>query len=245
MIIEWLDVVLLVGAYLLGAIPNGWVIARLWKHIDIRDYGSGNVGASNVLRHVGRRAAVMVALGDILKGFIPPIVAVALGRSLEVVVLAGLITIIGHNWSVFLRFSGGRGVATLGGAMLAVAIGSGEPVAFLAAVLVVVVGIAVHLAAPATLAAALIATALTIFLPDPALLTSAWIGATLLLIGKRLLGNPPRPGLPAPRVTPEVLWNRLIYDRDVRDAEAWVSREPHPPGPADETPVELGQPQAR
>jgi len=128
MIVEWVDVVLLVGAYLLGAIPNGWVIARLWKHIDIRDYGSGNVGASNVLRHVGRRAAVMVAVGDILKGFIPPMVAVALGRPLEIVVLAGLSAIIGHNWSVFLRFSGGRGVATMGGAMLAIAVGSGEPV---------------------------------------------------------------------------------------------------------------------
>src|SRR5689334_15894316 len=136
-----LDLAVLLGAYLLGAIPNGWVVARLWKHIDIRDYGSGNVGASNVLRHVGKRAAVMVALGDILKGFIPPMVAVGLGRPLEVVVLAGLIAIIGHNWSVLLRFSGGRGVATTGGAMLALAVGAREPIAFVAAVLVVFVGI--------------------------------------------------------------------------------------------------------
>jgi acyl-phosphate glycerol 3-phosphate acyltransferase len=179
-----------------------------------------------VLRHVGRRAAVVVAFGDILKGFIPPIVAVALGRSLEVVVLAGLLTIIGHNWSVFLRFSGGRGVATLGGAMLALAVGVREPLAFVAAVIVVVVGILIEQAAPATLAATLLAIGITFFLPDPELITGAWVGATILLILKRLLGNPPRPGLPPTRITPSVLWNRLLFDRDIRDATAWVNRHP-------------------
>jgi glycerol-3-phosphate acyltransferase PlsY len=253
---DWLDLLLLAGAYLLGAIPNGWIVARLWKHIDIRDYGSGNVGASNVLRHVGRRAAVMVALGDIVKGFVPPMVAVLLGRPLEVAVAAGLVAIIGHNWSIFLRFSGGRGVATLGGAMLAIAVGSQDLLAFVVAVVVVVVGIAMEQAAPATLAAALVATILTAFLPDPALLTPAWIGATLLLLIKRLLGNPPRPGLPPTKITPAVLWNRLIYDRDLRDAAAWINRHPlEPPddaasplsgvgrpGGAD---IELGNPRTR
>jgi glycerol-3-phosphate acyltransferase PlsY len=226
MAIEALDVAIIIGAYLLGAVPNGWVIARLWKHIDIRDYGSGNVGASNVYRHVGKRAAAMVALGDIGKGFIPAFVAFALGRPLEVAVAAGLATIIGHNWSIFLRFSGGRGVATLGGAMLALAVGVGEPLAFLAAVIVVVVGIVIEQAAPATLAATLLAIILTLFLPDPEWLTAAWVGATILLILKRLLGNPPRPGLPPPRITPSVLGNRLLFDRDIRDATAWVNRHP-------------------
>jgi glycerol-3-phosphate acyltransferase PlsY len=226
MTIEWVDVLLVLGAYLLGAIPNAWVVARLWKHIDIRDYGSGNVGASNVLRTVGRRAAIIVALGDILKGFLVPMLAFGLERSLAVATIAGLAAIIGHNWSVFLRFSGGRGVATLGGAMLALAVGTREPLAFVAAVLVVAVGILIEQAAPATLAAALLATALTVLLPDPKLLTWAWAGATLLLIVKRLLGNPHRPGLAPIPVTPGVLLNRLVYDRDIRDAEAWVSRHP-------------------
>jgi glycerol-3-phosphate acyltransferase PlsY len=226
MAIDLLDVAIIIGAYLLGAVPNGWVVARLWKHIDIRDYGSGNVGASNVYRHVGKRAAIAVALGDIGKGFVPTFVAFTLNRPLEIAVLAGLATIAGHNWSVFLRFSGGRGVATLGGAMLALAVGVREPLAFVAAVIVVVVGILIEQAAPATLAAALLAILITLFLPDPELITGAWVGATLLLILKRLLGNPPRPGLPPARITPSVLWNRLLYDRDIRDAAAWVNRHP-------------------
>lgn len=226
MAIEALDVALIIGAYLLGSIPNGWVVARLWKHIDIRDYGSGNVGASNVFRHVGKRAAAMVALGDIGKGFIPAALAFALNRPLEVAVAAGLATIIGHNWSVFLRFSGGRGVATLGGAMLALAVGVQEPLAFLAAVIVVVVGIVIEQAAPATLAATFLAIVITLFLPDPEWLTAAWAGATILLILKRLLGNPPRHDLPPIRVTPGVLWNRFLFDRDIRDAQAWVNRHP-------------------
>jgi glycerol-3-phosphate acyltransferase PlsY len=226
MAIEALDIVIVIGAYLLGALPNGWVVARLWKHIDIRDYGSGNVGASNVYRHVGKRAAAMVALGDIGKGFIPTFLAFVLYRPLEVAVAAGLATILGHNWSIFLRFSGGRGVATLGGAMLALAVGVGEPLAFVAAVLVMVVGIVIEQAAPATLAATLLAIAHTLFLPDPEWLTAAWVGATVLLILKRLLGNPPRHELPPIRVTPSVLANRLIFDRDIRDATAWVNRHP-------------------
>ncbi len=226
MVIDALDVAIIIGAYLLGSVPNGWVVARLWKHIDIRDYGSGNVGASNVFRHVGKRAAAAVALGDIGKGFIPAAVAFALGRPLEIAVAAGLATIIGHNWSIFLRLSGGRGVATLGGAMLALAVGVREPLAFLAAVIVVVVGILIEQAAPATLAAALLAIIITLFLPDPDLITTAWVGATILLLLKRLLGNPPRPGIPPVPVTPAVLWNRFLYDRDIRDAVAWVNRHP-------------------
>jgi hypothetical protein len=119
--------------------------------------------------------------------------------------------------------------------MLALAVGTQEPLAFVAAVLVVVVGIVIEQAAPATLAAALLATALTLFLPDPGLLTWAWAGATVLLVVKRLLGNPPRPGLAPIPVTPVVLGNRLVYDRDIRDAEAWVNR--HPAGSPAEAPV--------
>jgi glycerol-3-phosphate acyltransferase PlsY len=168
----------------------------------------------------------MVALGDIGKGFVPTFLAFVLNRPLEVAVAAGLATILGHNWSVFLRFSGGRGVATLGGAMLALAVGVGEPLAFVAAVIVVVVGIVIEQAAPATLTATLLAIALTLFLPDPEWLTAAWVGATILLIVKRLLGNPPRPGQPPTRITPSVLGNRLLFDRDIRDAVAWVNRHP-------------------
>ena len=243
MIWEWIDAGLIGAGYVLGSIPTAYLVARIFKQIDIRDYGSGNVGASNVLRHVGKRAAALVILGDVGKGFLPPIVAIALDRPLEVVVTAGLAAIAGHNWSIFLRFSGGRGVATLVGAMLA--LGFREPVAFLAAFLV---GVVIEQAAPATLAAALLATGLTIVLPTSPPVAWAWLGATGLLVLKRLLGNPPRPDQPPRRVTWRVVGNRLLFDRDVRSAAAWVGRTPGgSPGSAarathEENDAELGHP---
>lgn len=107
------------AAYLLGAIPFGLIIARLQRGIDIRDHGSGNIGTSNVLRTLGRRAALLTLGGDLMKGY----VSVLLGRLFEVpepwLVAAGVAAIIGHNWPAYVGFRGGKGVATSFGAALA------------------------------------------------------------------------------------------------------------------------------
>ncbi|KJU82341.1 membrane protein containing DUF205 [Candidatus Magnetobacterium bavaricum] len=105
------DIVLCVGAFLTGSVPFGLLIARA-KGIDLRTVGSGNIGATNVLRNVGKLPALFTLLADIFKGTI----FIALGRYLVVGVVAegiiGLCAILGHIFSVFLALKGGKGVAT-------------------------------------------------------------------------------------------------------------------------------------
>ncbi|MEE8353900.1 MAG: glycerol-3-phosphate 1-O-acyltransferase PlsY [Dehalococcoidales bacterium] len=131
-----------VVGYLMGSIPVGVVVSRLTAKVDVRDYGSGMTGTTNVLRTAGRKAAVLVVAGDLLKGALAVVFAgLIVGNGYLQVgafgldagvgrVLAALAAVIGHNWSVFLGFRGGRGVATYFGGMAAlvpaVAIFGGE-----------------------------------------------------------------------------------------------------------------------
>jgi glycerol-3-phosphate acyltransferase PlsY len=126
--------------YLLGAIPFGLVIGRLTRGIDLREYGSHRTGATNALRTLGLRAAAAVFVLDVAKG----VAAVLLARLLFAddplvewaAAAAGFAAVIGHNWSVFIRFTGGRGVATSAGALGAMSIWT---VAILAPIIVGVI----------------------------------------------------------------------------------------------------------
>ena len=105
---------ILIGSYLLGSIPFGVIIVKLWKGVDIREYGSKNIGATNAMRVVGSwHAFAVVLVVDALKGLIPIYVAKqVLPPNDWLVVGAGLAAILGHASSVFLRFRGGKAVAT-------------------------------------------------------------------------------------------------------------------------------------
>lgn len=116
---------LLIGAYILGAIPFGVLIAKTRAGIDITKLGSGNIGATNVHRVLGWKYSVPVMILDIGKGAIPPLIAKTLhltwGDKLGVVdvsLLAGFAAVLGHCASPFLKFKGGKGVATICGAAL-------------------------------------------------------------------------------------------------------------------------------
>lgn len=103
----------LVGAYLVGSIPFGVLIGRGLFGVDPRAVGSGNIGAANALRALGKAGAALVLLADVLKGIVPAAVVLLYFRQPPVVVAGvGLATVLGHNWPVFLRFKGGKGVAT-------------------------------------------------------------------------------------------------------------------------------------
>ncbi|MDH4138640.1 MAG: glycerol-3-phosphate 1-O-acyltransferase PlsY [Anaerolineae bacterium] len=106
----------IVIGYLLGSFPSGYVVGRL-RGIDIRQWGSGRLGGTNVLRSAGPWAAILAVLGDVAKGVVAVFVARALVGSPSAEVLAGLAAILGHDFSIFLSFSGGRGVATTLGAL--------------------------------------------------------------------------------------------------------------------------------
>lgn len=119
---------LALATYLLGAIPFGFIIAKL-KGIDIRTVGSGNIGATNVFRSIGKIYGIATFVLDMAKGFIPvfffPRLACCAGdcpvapEIMKVVFV--FLAIIGHNWPVYLRFKGGKGVATSAGALLGLA----------------------------------------------------------------------------------------------------------------------------
>ena len=111
--------------YLLGAIPVGLVVGRMVGGVDLRDYGSRRTGATNAMRTLGSGWGAAVLVLDLLKGLAAVLVARVLfdAPSAEagewVAAAAGLAAVIGHNWSIFISFTGGRGVATTGGSLLA------------------------------------------------------------------------------------------------------------------------------
>ncbi|OLB94393.1 MAG: acyl-phosphate glycerol 3-phosphate acyltransferase [Candidatus Rokubacteria bacterium 13_1_40CM_68_15] len=106
-------------AYLIGAVPVGFLIARAWGVGDIRAHGSGNIGATNVLRTAGRAPAILTLVGDVAKGYLAVTAAAVVGRGEPwPVAAAGVAAIIANCWSIFLGFRGGKGVATGLGAFL-------------------------------------------------------------------------------------------------------------------------------
>ena len=127
-------------SYLLGAIPFAYLIGRI-NGVDIRKHGSGNVGATNVTRTVGKGAGRLCFLCDLLKGMIPVLVVKILIDKQVIedpyaiaLLLAAFCPIAGHMWSIFLKFKGGKGISTAGGGLLILA-----PWSFLTAIIVWVV----------------------------------------------------------------------------------------------------------
>src|SRR5690606_24028988 len=113
-------IILLLASFLLGSVPFGLIVGKLWGSVDVRRYGSGNIGASNVMRTVGKAAGAVVLILDGLKGATPVLAARSLDFPEWIVALAGLSAVAGHIWSVFLNFNGGKGIATPLGVVLAV-----------------------------------------------------------------------------------------------------------------------------
>jgi len=111
-------------AYLIGSLPTAYLLAKLYKRIDIRQHGSGNVGATNTFRVLGKLPGIIVLAVDIVKGLIcPTLVADLFGQTslLNRIVLA-VAVVVGHNWTIFLKFKGGKGMATSLGVLIGLAI---------------------------------------------------------------------------------------------------------------------------
>jgi len=108
-----------VSAYLIGAIPVGFLVARVFGGLDIRRAGSGNIGATNVLRTLGTLPAILTLAGDVAKGYVAVSVARALVSGHWGAAAGAVLAVVGNCWPVFLRFRGGKGIATGLGAFLA------------------------------------------------------------------------------------------------------------------------------
>lgn len=127
------DVIAIVAAYALGSIPVAWLVVRRWAHLDLRRIGSGNVGATNALRATTPTIGVLVALADAAKGALAVWLARRTHASDGAVAIAAVASVIGHVAPIWLRFRGGKGVATASGAFAVLA-----PVAAAAAFVVFV-----------------------------------------------------------------------------------------------------------
>ena len=218
-----------IGAYLLGAVPAAYLVARWVRGIDLRQYGSGNVGASNVITTVSKRWGIAVVAFDLLKGMAAVYVAQWIGLDILQQATVGLATIVGHNWSVFLRFSSGRGGLTTAGVAIALAPQLGLSLLAFALVL----GLFRQLALGMIIAIAALPVC-SWFLSQPLgitkdpedvlSLTLGFLAIFLVTLIRRL--TVPRADIATPVSTGELLINRLLFDRDIRDREAWVHRKP-------------------
>ena len=184
-------VVCSVAAYLCGSIPTGVLIARL-QGIVVQEAGSGNIGATNVARTAGKTAGILTLLGDMAKGLLPVLIVRWLGMSPVVQAWTAVMATLGHLFPIFLRFAGGKGVATGLGVFLGLA-----PIAILSAL----AGFAVVFAVTRLVSlASIVAAALTPLLifafryPQPALLAGLTISVFIIArhyenIGRLLKGE--------------------------------------------------------
>ncbi len=155
-------VVLLVLAYLAGSIPFGLVVGKLFYHVDIREHGSGNVGTTNTFRVLGKKAGVAVLICDMLKGFIPAFIAAQFFNPWFAIFIAAA-PVVGHMYSIFLKGSGGKGVATGAAVVLALV-----PVAFLIILVVwLVLLLTTRYVSVASLVASFLVPVLVILFHDP------------------------------------------------------------------------------
>lgn len=169
-------VIAIVASYLLGAIPTSFVVVRAVKGIDLRTTGSGNLGATNLYRLLGWRFAVPVALFDMLKGAIPAAVFAPLAGLGELgAVGLGMLAVVGHVYSVFVRFKGGKGVATGGGVILGLA-----PLAFVVSLLlwIVVVRVSGYVSLGSIVSALALPPAILLLHPER---SRAFVGLVTLL----------------------------------------------------------------
>jgi glycerol-3-phosphate acyltransferase PlsY len=216
-----------VGAYLLGSVPSAYLAGRWSRGIDIRQYGSGNVGATNLMRFTSKRVAIPVIIFDSVKGMIMVGAAWQLGLGVTEQLVVGIVAIVGHNWPVFLRFTGGRGViTTMGVSFLLPIINHLVPLVTSFLITVFYGSIALVSAYFKRLplgvfiivaAFPLVGWGITRSLP----LTVGYLVMFLILVIRRLTARQPVSITSISRR--QVLLNRLLFDRDMRDKEAWMS----------------------
>ena len=111
-------VVLMIVAYILGSIPNALWIGKVFKGIDVREHGSKNTGSTNAARVLGAKLGILTLILDISKGAIPTLIATMLLDSSISIILVGICAILGHSFSIFMKFKGGKAVATTVGVFI-------------------------------------------------------------------------------------------------------------------------------
>ena len=215
------DILLILASYLLGSIPTAYIVARWTRRIDLRRYGSGTVSGSMVYEHVSRWMVVPVGLFDLAKGALPTWLGLEMGMGETIATLAGLSAVLGHNWPIYLGFTGGRGLSPFMGLLLVI-----FPWGFPWMLVFLAIGFALGDSAPWALASLVSMPLLIAWMDGPKPVYWAAAAMTLLTLAKRLEAN--RRPLPPPG--PErrkVVLSRLFLDRDIMDHKKWIRRRPN------------------
>jgi glycerol-3-phosphate acyltransferase PlsY len=214
---------LTLGAYLVGSVPTAYLAGKWYRGIDIRKLGDGNVGTTNLMRLTSKWIAIPVFFFDLGKGALMVWVAQLVGLNITQQVTVGIAAVIGHNWPIFLRFNGGRGIFTSLGVI---------------SVLVPWIGLIILLISYSL--APFGQLALGVFLAIICAPTSAWFLGQLLGVSDRLiitLGflvisllvvirriTAPQTAFSASVSRRQLLINRLLFDRDIRDRKTWIQQ---------------------
>ncbi len=210
---------LILSAYLLGSIPSAYLAGKWIKGIDLRQYGSGTVSGSMVWEHVTRWALFPVGIFDIFKAALPTWLGLKLGLGDNVAMTAGIAALVGHNWPLYLGFTGGRGLSPFMGVIIVLfPWGFAWMLAFLA------VGFFLGDSAPWALASLILLPLFNQFMDGPGAVNTAAVLMILLTIIKRLEAN--RRALPDdPEERRKVLARRIFLDRDISSHQEWINRK--------------------
>lgn len=213
---------LILSAYFWGAIPTAYLTGRYINGVDIRTYGSGNVGAANLTETTNRLIGITVGVFDCVgKGTLPIFVTTLLDVPTTVQVMVGLATVSGHNWSPYMRFRGGRGIATSIGVLLGFLM---WPELLFGVIILGLGGVLImRETALFTLVVIVILPFIGVLFDRPPEFVNMAIALGLILITKRLVANWEAPYYKYP--LSKVLLYRLLWDRDVRYKNEWTSRQ--------------------
>ncbi len=212
---------LIVGAYLLGSVPAAYLTAKWLRGMDIRQYGSGNVGITNLLGLTSKQAGIPVIIFDLGKGTVMVWAAQLAGLNIGQQVIVGLAAIMGHNWPVFLRFSGGRGVlTTLGLVLILPLLNNSLPWVVLVFGAIFLFNALIIHNVPLGIGAGIAALPLASWgFGEPLPLTLGYLAMFLILAIRRLTAQHPVRDTSISKN--QLLLNRLFFDRDIRSKEAW------------------------
>jgi acyl phosphate:glycerol-3-phosphate acyltransferase len=216
-------IVLIVAGYLLGSVPISYLVGRR-RGIDLRKQGTGQVGGGNLWRLASRRLGLLVGFFDFIKGIIMVGIARIAGLEAGQQLIIGLAVIVGHNWPVFLRFHGGRGIATLLGlAVILPIVNDISPWPSFIAMGFTLVMMLIYHSSPLPVLISAASLPLTSWLFHAGLeVALAYLAIFVVVVVKRLTAQPAPEKLEITRT--RLFVNRLFFDRDIADRRAWVNR---------------------
>jgi len=217
--------VLIICAYILGSVPVSYLVGRV-RGVDLRQHGTNQVGGGNLWRMTSWKFALPVGIFDFGKGLGMVWIAQLQGLDVGQQLVVGLGAIVGHNWPLFLRFHGGRGVGTtLGIFSILPFINDMIPWPSAAFWIILIIGRLVLGSSPLpVLAGVTVAPFISWGFHEPLSVTLGFVAIWLIIVIKRLSAQPSAEAASISRRW--LLFNRLLFDRDIRDRKAWMYRKP-------------------